>query len=169
MHERPPRLLASLFGRDGTEGELLAHWHWNDRPARWTRRIVEDAIGRDGLRTICVRRSGEGRSGVSWTADLPGDGFYDVYARIFLDAFINMNMSPSERAPLVHPRFVVRHDGGEAAVSPPLSRPENLAGEWELWVHLGAWRFAAGPARVELSDACEGPTVAADAVKWVRR
>ena len=109
------------------------------------------------------KRAGDGRSAVSWRAELARPGDYDLYYHC---GVTDLGRWRRHRGRWREGRDLdlrVYHEGGVETVQLDLAQAE------EGWNHLGTYRLSAGPAHVELTDRGKGRTVIADAVKWVER
>lgn len=143
-----------------SNGDYQGIYFWNP-PRSWTPASGTDFYGtyRHSARYI---RAGKGENRVSWTAQLPKSGQYDVYYHV-----TRLDMPWGRRGGRGGDNFVddlhftVRHDDGEESVE------MKVGNEQTGWVLLNTWYFSEGPAAVELSDRSKGRIVYADAVKWV--
>jgi len=107
--------------------------------------------------------SGSGENKVSWQADLPASGWYDVFcyaAELRGPWRWGGRRGRRGESPAQDFNFIVYHDDGAEAVK----LDANSANEgWNL---LGTFYFSKGTAKIELSDRTKGRLVYADAIKW---
>jgi N-acetylmuramoyl-L-alanine amidase len=114
--------------------------------------IVDDDVNpfaSGGARALVAKTDATG--GLVYDADLPADGFYNVYASY---------VQGPDRVSDAH--FVVRHSGGETHMRLDQRRHGST------WVLLGRFHFEAGDAAVAvLDDSVDaGAIVSVDAVRW---
>jgi hypothetical protein len=151
-----------LFSRAGPQPEYLTYNPMNP-PGRWSPVILPDFHGRV-IRSGCMIKVGEGDNRVSWTADLPESGSYDIY-------FYKETGSASAKGegkegwnpPTQEAKhFIVHHEEGREEIAFDIRQsPQG-------WVLLGTFRLAAGSNTIEQTDQGKGSFVTADAVKWVK-
>ena len=113
------------------------------------------------VRSAVFIKAGEGKNRVAWNADIPAEGWYDVYT--YLSKPWPMRNERHLKEYYEHPyHFTIFHDGG----------PSGQIVVWyeapDGWNLLGRYYFKEGKARVELSDKSTKGVIIADAVKWVR-
>ena len=129
---------------------------WNP-PRFWKAAINANFFGRI-VRSAYFIRAGAGDKKVSWTAKIPRNGYYELYAYVYRMRFGRRH---GRRMGTYH--FIVHHEGGAEEILLNLGQAEDG------WNSLGSFYFSAGPAKVELTDESDGRLVIADAVKWVQR
>jgi hypothetical protein len=164
-----------LFDRSDSESEYLDYNPTNP-PGRWSKVVQQDFYGQV-LRSGLMIKVGEGSNRVSWTANLPESGSYDIY-------FYNETMSfgggrgmgggqragtgqrggerGGQRPSQEEKHFIVHHEDGTEEISFDIQ--ESAQG----WVLLGTFRLAAGSNTIEQTDKGKGAFLTADAVKWVK-
>lgn len=137
----------------------LRHW---DAPGTWQPTTDRRFYGQFVLSGY-YKRTGDGRSAVSWRAEIARTGNYDLYFHCGITDSDGRGRHWSPRKAGRSLSLQVFHEGGVEPVQLDMTQVE--AG----WNHLGTYRLDAGPAHVELSDLGKGSMVVADAVKWVER
>ena len=130
------------------------------RPPRQWALSKNGAFYGDYVQSAYFIRPGAGDQPVSWTAELPEAGTYDVYAYVFQKETLLRPWERDKNWGLY--TFHVEHDDGAAEAEVDLDR--GISG----WQYLGSYYFSAGEARVTLSDQSKSPVVVADAVKFVK-
>jgi hypothetical protein len=186
-----------------------------DPPGQWTPIIMQNFYGRY-VRSAYFKRSGNGQSRVTWTAELRESGEYDVsfyYGNVLGGAAVLGGMRGGDMgggrggfgggpgmgggrggAPMGQRGGPAGVPGqmGQRGGAPPAGAglPARLQpGKKHLIIHhadgveeivfdlkdavqgwnpIGTFRFAAGPAVVEMTDRNDSIYVLADAVKWSR-
>ncbi|NKB69640.1 MAG: hypothetical protein GKR89_21425 [Candidatus Latescibacteria bacterium] len=152
------RFLLDLFDKEERTDLYVGLRSW-DPPGTWQATTDHRLYGRF-VRSGYYKKSGQGRSRVSWQTPIAEAGVYDIYFFCGLLEDMQQRKKGADGEEGVH--FVVHHDGGIDDVS--MDRPDLEQG----WNHLGQYRLGAGPARVELTDRSSARLVVADAVKWVK-
>ncbi|MEA1997196.1 MAG: hypothetical protein U9N45_06130, partial [Gemmatimonadota bacterium] len=144
------------------EDEYAGIQFWN-MPRRWTATTNSDFYGlyRHSAHYI---RAGEGDNEVSWKAELPRSGRYDVYYHVirFQGGWMRWMSRRGKKSKFTEDfNLTIHHDDGAEEVKLDTESAE------EGWNLLGTFYFSQGPAKVGLSDITKGQMVYADAVKWV--
>ncbi|MCK5740277.1 hypothetical protein KAH55_13900, partial [bacterium] len=157
-------LLQKLFEKENTDAEKYNGLNFWSPPGTW--KLVADGrfYGTYVLSGYYIK-AGNGSQKVSWAADLPESGTYDVYV------YGGTPFVPRHRgrrgggnSPSVGQyHYTIFHDDGSNTVEVDMKE----AGE--DWVFLDSYYFSAGEAKVELSDQSDGQMVFADAVKFVKK
>jgi hypothetical protein len=138
------------------------------RHHRWTSHREEGAFG-DALKGYHGRESGDGKSRVEWTANLPDGGPYDLH--------VFAGHHPPPLGYSLQPEAP-----GHSTVSTPGEEPVEIPLQLHLpmtwWVHLGRFRVAPGACTVALDDRVTFPPgqreyippfyLYADAIRWTR-
>jgi hypothetical protein len=150
-----------LSPSNGNDGEFIGIWLWN-LPKRWRATTYNDFYGTYRHSAYYIK-SGDGGNRVSWKAELPESGRYDVYNYVtnIQSPWMHGHGHGDDDALVKDLNFTIRHDDGVEEVK--LDNDGVQAG-WNL---LNTYYFSKGPAVVELSDKSKGRIVYADAVKWV--
>ena len=121
---------------------------------RWKEYISGYAQG-SAMRSFIFKIAGTGKQTVEWTANLPRDGIYEIWAYIPKDAPGNFLLGQ------VVQRYTISSNG----VADEVVEIGTQFGEWFL---LGEFECRAGENSITLSDSGkEGQVIVADAVKWV--
>ncbi|MEA1997067.1 MAG: hypothetical protein U9N45_05485, partial [Gemmatimonadota bacterium] len=137
-------------------------------PARWSNAMNNGFYG-EFRRSAHYIKAGKGENKVSWKAELPRSGKYDVYYYV-TESLGGMwrrgrqgrgGGKPESPAKDFH--FTVHHDDGAEELK------LDADGAEPGWYLLGTFYFSEGTALVELTDLSKGRMVYADAVKWVER
>jgi hypothetical protein len=155
-----------IFSGSSDEVEYLGY-NPSNPPGRWIPVINQDFYGRI-LRTGMMIKVGEGGNTVSWTADLPSGGNYDIY-------FYNETMrfgrgrggqrggGRGNRGPVQEEKtFIVHHEDGTEEI------PVDIREASHGWILLGTFNLTAGANTVEQTDKGKGDFLTADAVRWVK-
>jgi len=148
------------------EEEEYIGFRFRDLPKVWKPTTGGNYYGTYRLSAHYIR-AGKGQNKVSWEAQIPESGSYDVYAyypgfgRMFRGRGREGDLN--NQSPVKDFHFFVHHDDGVEEITVDLSNAD------EGWVFLGSFYFSKGEATVELTDKSQGRIVYADAVKWVRR
>jgi ABC-type transport system involved in multi-copper enzyme maturation permease subunit len=154
-------LVRRLLRRRASEEEKYVGMRFWNPPADWKATIDANYFGRI-VRSAHFVRSGTGDKVAAWMAQLPENGYYEVYT--YVPRMRGFGRGPRERErPRGKYHFRVYHAGEVEEVILDLGQAE------EGWNSLGSFYFTAGEARVELSNESDARVVVADAVKWVRR
>lgn len=132
------------------------------------------------IKSAHYTKAGGGQNKVSWTANIPESGNYDVYT--YIEPRItrmgrgmgrggggdrNSNTregstgGPGQSDDQFH--YKIFHDDGIEDVILDVTNAE------QGWNFMGTFYISPGSARVELSNESKGKIVAADAIKWTRR
>ena len=152
------RRIADLFDLEADAVPYVGFRMWSP-PGTWEAATDPGFHGRFVL-SGHFKRAGDGRSRVSWRAEIAEEGRYDLFYHI--DGSVDQRrwLGPGHAQEL---NFLVHHQDGVEPASLDMSAAE------EGWNLLGTYPLAAGPAHVELTDRGPERTVVADAVKWARR
>jgi hypothetical protein len=150
-----------LFNRTSTEMEYLEYNSANP-PGRWSPVIHQDFYGKV-IRSGYMIKIGEGGNKVSWTADLPESGSYDIYFYNETASFGKDGDKEGWKRPTQEEKHFIVHleDGPEEIVF-------NLRKSSQGWILLGTFRLEAGTNTVKQTDRGKGTFLTADAVKWVK-
>jgi hypothetical protein len=131
---------------DETSAVLVGTWQYSTHTPPYV-----------GLGYLHDQNAGKGRKSVTYTADLPRDGLYEVrLAHCY-------NVRRATNTPVT-----IHHDGGETTVR---INQQETPEHGRLFRSLGTFRFRAGRAgwvRIA-NDGTEGKYVIADAVQWLPR
>ncbi len=136
-------------------------------PKQWNTYFDFHFHGSGPDRTGCMIRAGKGAQYVTWTAEIPENGRYDVY-------YYFPNFSNQLNFLRKHPKawrliifddfnFTMKHAQGSEHIQLKLKDEDGG------WKRLGTWEFNAGKAELTMSNRSRGEIVIADAVKWVKR
>jgi ABC-type transport system involved in multi-copper enzyme maturation permease subunit len=128
---------------------------WNP-PAEW-KPILRSGFYGKYVRSGMYTKSGEGDRLAQWNADLPSDGYYDVYCSIDK---IDIEWDRDKRK--TNYNFKIYHNDGIEDIT--LSDEELEIG----WNYMGTFYISPENARVELTNKSIGKMVFADAIKWVK-
>ncbi len=150
-----------LFDRTGEEPEY-SQYNPGNPPGRWSPVILQDFYGKI-IRSGYMIQVGEGGNKVSWTADLPESGSYDIY-------FHNETMGTGKggdkggwnKPTQEEKHFILHHEDGTEEIAFDIQ--ESSQG----WILLGTFRLASGTNTIEQTDKGKGTFLTADAVKWVK-
>ncbi len=133
-------------------------------PNNWSKTIYSNFYGRY-VHSAYYVKSGNGTKTVTWTANLPESGQYDIYSYATALQFRGGRRRGrgGDRQPVggeMH--YNVFHDDGHDEVTLDIQSAQ------EGWNFLGTYYLSAGTAQVRLSDKSNARMVIADAVKWVK-
>jgi hypothetical protein len=131
---------------------------WNP-PSDWEETIVDNAYGKY-IHSVHFTKAGDGDSEVSWEAEIPQTGYYDVYANI-VKVRVGFRRMNQNRRPSNH--YFVSSDDGEDEIT---LETENADEGWNL---LGSYYFSKGKTKVRLTNKADNGLIFADAIKWVKR
>lgn len=121
---------------------------------RWKEYISEYAQG-GSIRSFIFKTAGTGKQPVKWTANLPQNGIYEVWAYIPKNAPHNFLLGSAIQ------RYTISPNGG-------VDKSVEIAIPFGEWFLLSKVECEAGENSVTLSDkGNEGQIIVADAVKWV--
>ena len=112
------------------------------------------------------KRASDGRSMVSWRAEIERSGDYEIYFYCVVVDESRWGMRRRGRGGWRNNsqlNLQVYHEGGVELVQLDLDQME------EGWTYVGTYRLPSGTAHVELTDRGDGRVVFADAVKWVEK
>ncbi|MBW2614563.1 MAG: hypothetical protein JRD02_00085 [Deltaproteobacteria bacterium] len=150
-----------LFDLTSTETEYLEYNSANP-PGRWSPVILQDFYGKV-IRSGYMIKIGEGGNKVSWTADLPESGSYDIYFYNETASFGKGGDKEGWKRPTQEEKhFIIHHEDGPEEIAFDIK--ESSQG----WEYLGTFRLAAGTNTIEQTDRGKGTFLTADAVKWVK-
>lgn len=156
------RLLVDVFDLREREVEYSGLRWWGG-PGTWEATTERRFHGQFVLSGY-YKRSGDGRSVVSWRTEVEHAGDYDVY--FYCGPVEHMRRGQRRRGRWRNDNsltLLVYHEAGSEPVELDMEQAK------EGWNHLGTFHLSAGPAHVELTDRATGRVVIADAVKWVER
>ncbi|MFC1614133.1 hypothetical protein ACFL5K_02430 [Gemmatimonadota bacterium] len=152
--------LLNLSDEDRQEYIGLSQWRM---PARWSNALRGEFYGKYRHSAHYIK-AGKGESKVSWKAELPSSGEYDLYYHVIeIPAMRWGRGGQGGGDPLKDFHFVINHDDGEEELK------IDMDGAEPGWYLIGTFYFSEGPAEVELTDQSKGTMVYADAVKWTLR
>lgn len=128
---------------------------------RWTDYDAEHFYGvNEG--SIHSKKSGDGSSKVSWDANLPSEGEYDVFYYTPDIQYLKITSLKVIYAVDDFHFFINSDKGTEEAVL-------KFVDVKDRWTYLGTYNFSSAKAHVELTDKSKGDLVYADAIKFVRK
>ena len=157
-------LLKKILARNNDEEEnaYVGFQFWRP-PSEWKAATSGNAYGLV-RRSVHYIKAGKGDNKVSWTADIPESGKYDVFSYVSQAGPQFMRGRREGSIKFTDDfHFFVHNDDGVDEVELDVSNPQ------EGWNLLGTYFFSKGPAVVELSDLSKGRVVYADALKWVQQ
>jgi len=131
-------------------------------PADWQATVGGNYYGTYRLSAYYIR-AGNGEKSVSWTAQIPQSGTYDVYFYVPDLGRIMFRRRDRDNQVIQDFHFKIHHDDGTDNITLNLSNAE------EGWFLLGTFYFSKGRAKVELSNKSRGRIVFADALRWTER
>jgi hypothetical protein len=161
--------LKRLIHSDESSSEKsFGRFTWWSPASQWTLLKNASFYGKY-IHSAYYIKSGTGKMNVTWQAELPEDGIYDIYSYAFnpnsFDRRGRRRDDGQRRSTSgVFGDFIytIHHDtGSDQAIL-------NIPNISEGWHFLGAYYFSKGLAKIELSDKSKGRIVVADAVKWVK-
>lgn len=129
---------------------------WWRAPIQWTPTTNAGYYG-EFVRSAYVIKSGNGKQTATWKVPLPEHGTYEVYYYVYKDSEVRWQRREGE--------YHFRIDAGKETEDAYL----NLRRSEDGWERLGVYYFETDTARVVLNNECKLRTVAADAVKFVKR
>ncbi|MBN2413682.1 hypothetical protein JXQ31_18530 [candidate division KSB1 bacterium] len=159
-------LLKKIFKMSNGDKEEYVGLNMWRVPNNWSKTIHSDFYGRY-VHSAYYVKSGNGSKVVTWNANIPESGQYDVYCYANT---IQFRGGPGrgrgrgrERQPMAgEMHYDVYHDDGQEEVTLDIQSAQ------EGWNFLGTYYLSAGTAQVRLSDKSNARMVVADAVKWVK-
>lgn len=148
----------NLSGND--KDEYVGMQPWN-MPKHWRPTTYSGFYGKYRHSAHYIR-AGSGENKVSWKAELPASGHYDVFchAAEMRGPWRWGRRGGRRESPVQDFNFIVHHDDGAEEVKLDANSAK------EGWNLLGTFYFSKGTAQIELSDRTKGRLVYADAVKW---
>lgn len=160
------RLLGAGNGNNKERYVAMQFWRL---PAEWKATVQPSFYGHY-VRSAYFTKPGAGDKVVTWTAALPGPGYYGVYCYTggAMPGFMRMGPRGGGGRPGERPRdsgqyqFRIYHDDGVDEVL------FDRAAAEEGWNFLGRYYLSGDSAKVELTNKSDARVVFADAVKWVR-
>jgi hypothetical protein len=134
---------------------------WWRPPHQWT--LIKNAtfFGKY-IHSAYYIGSGDGSKHVVWRAQIPENGFYDIYTYMFNTEGLWRGRGGRRGLTFGDFNYQIFHDGGKDEIT--LVSDDAQEG----WNFLGTWYFSAGQAKAQLSDASNGRVIIADALKWVK-
>lgn len=167
LAQQKVNFLKKLFQNDEEEEEYIGFNFWRP-PNNWRKTTYSDFYGKY-IHSAYYIKAGKGEKKVSWNAEIPESGNYDVY---YHSTEVSMPWMRSRRGGrdgkrrgrqyLEQFHLIVYHDDGTDEVS------LNVDESDDNWSFLGTYYISEGTAKVELTDESKGRIVFADAVKWVK-
>jgi hypothetical protein len=130
-------------------------WFWRP-PFQWTATTDPQCYGKY-IRSVYVIKSGDGSQTATWKVPVPSEGDYEVHYHLFNQELKYNNRIEGEY------RFKIIHDEETEEAYVDLRRSRNG------WQQLGVYYFASDTVKIVLSNESKVRTVAADAVKIIRR
>jgi len=152
--------LRRLLRREDDNTEKYVGLRFWNPPSSWKAAINANFFGRV-VRSAHFIRSGSGDKKAVWTAQIPENGYYEVYAFVYRSRRFGRWRRGTRRMGVYH--YLIHHEGGTDEILLDLDRAED---GWNL---LGSFYFSRGPARVELTNESNARIVIADAIKWVQQ
>ena len=145
---------------NGDEDEYIGVRFWR-MPTRWRMTPVSDFYGKYRHSAHYIG-SGKGENRVSWKAELPRSGEYDLYYYVteLRGMWRRGRRGRGRENPAKDFHFTIHHDDGAEELK------IDVDGAEQGWYLLGTFYFSRGTAAVELTDQSKGRLVYADAVKW---
>ena len=147
----------------GEKDEYVGLNMWR-QPNNWSNTIHSNFYGRY-VHSAHYVKAGSGAKVVSWTANIPESGQYDVYCYsnpVQLRGMRGRGRGRERQSMVGEMFYTVFHDDGQEDVTLDIQSAE------EGWNFLGTFYLSAGSATVELSDKSNARMVVADAVKWIK-
>ncbi|MBN1294132.1 MAG: hypothetical protein JXB48_20010 [Candidatus Latescibacteria bacterium] len=159
-----------LFKNTNDDSNEFKAFNIRKPPGKWRYGFWEHFYG-DPETSAYYIRSGQGNSSVSWKAEIPENGNYDIY---YYTPHHNNFRFPLIKYACTDLNFLVYHDEGVDDVTLDITNTQkvwNNINNYTLkgWTYIGTYRLSKGTATVELTDKSTGPFVYADAVKWVKK
>ncbi len=149
---------------DDEKQEYMGLRQWRP-PTKWSNALRGEFYGKYRHSAHYIG-SGKGENRVSWKAELPSSGRYDLYYQVIelpsMRRMRGMRGRPDGEGEnsLKDFHFVIHHDDGAEELK------VDMDGAEQGWYLLGTFYFSQGTATVELTDQSKGLLVYADAVKW---
>jgi len=133
-------------------------------PSKWSNALFGTFYGRYKHSGHYIK-AGDGKNKVSWKANLPSQGKYELCYHIAeIPRQSLMSMYGGRNNPRVKDfHFTVYDSEGAKELN------VDLDGVGEGWYSFGTFFFPKGEAKVELTDQSKGELVYADAVRWTLR
>ncbi len=162
--------LNRIFGDSEENSTRYVGLNIFDPPGKWQAAVSDNYFG-NIRKSAHYIKSGSGENKVSWTAEIPKNGTYDVLYYVS-PVMGRRGMGRGrggqsggggdrQRESLISDfHFVIHHDDGSREVTMEIDKFEPG------WNMMGSFYFSKGDARVELTDESGGRIVYADAVKW---
>jgi hypothetical protein len=177
-------LLTRLIRREKEdEADTYIGFRFRNPPKVWRPTIMDSFYGYE-RRSAHYVASGDGSAKAVWTATIPENGSYDVYAYCPTIGFGggprggggqrgggqggpggggDSRQRQQDQGMTAEVRYIVHHDDGADEVE------LDTRGIETGWAPLGSYYISAGKTEVELINKSSGRIVVADAVKWVKR
>lgn len=131
-------------------------------PAKWSNALFGNFYGKYKHSGYYIK-AGNGENKVSWKADLPEPGKYELSYHVVDIPSTNLFNLGRKKPRVKDFHFTVYDDEGANELN------VDLDGAEPGWYSLGTFYFSPGEARLELSDQSKGELVYADAVRWALR
>ncbi|MFC1538302.1 hypothetical protein ACFL6H_02675 [Candidatus Latescibacterota bacterium] len=160
-------ILMRMFhaGESRPDETYLGFRFWTP-PDTWKATVQNEFYGQF-KHTAYYTKAGSGESSVSWQAEIPQSGKYDIYYSTppfvqLKDSRIRVSGERGNRGMgiLLDHNFMIYHDDGADEIVLDTSKTADD------WTYLGTYYLSKGTAKVELSNKTKGRIVYADAVKW---
>jgi len=155
-HESP--LKRWIHGEPQDDPNDYDYFRWWYGPSQWKRLKFPSFYGRF-VHSAYYTRAGSGERDVSWIADLPESGWYQIY--IHVPDTDQLGGRRRGRDLMEKQTYVIDHANGRETIQMDLSEAPS---GWNL---LETYYFEEGSARITLTNESDGRLVLADAIKWV--
>ncbi len=156
IQESNESYLRSVIHKNKVDRYKYSGIHFWNPPSEW-KPVLRSGFYGKYVRSAMYTRTGEGTRIAQWNAELPNDGYYDVYCNI---EKINIEWDRSKRKPNYN--FKIYHDDGMDEIT---LADEELD---EGWNYMGTFYISPENAKVELTNKSVGKMIFADAIKWVK-
>ncbi|MFC1725278.1 hypothetical protein ACFL4T_06600 [candidate division KSB1 bacterium] len=164
--------LMNFLNRAAEDDEEYISMRFRNFPKKWKSTIGGNYYGTYRLSAHFIK-AGKGNNKVSWNAQMPERGLYDVYFYLSGGRRGGFGMrggrdrggqqGRQRESTLQDFHFIINHDDGTEEITLDMSNAEDG------WFLLGTFYFSKGRASVELTDESKGRMVVADAVRWTVR
>ena len=150
--------LGSLFNREKEKtyifDEASTYHHGSKFPTRWTSYVSSDFYYGNIIKSCLYKTSGKGDNPATWTAELPGNGRYEI--------FIHVIPGQPQFKGIPEQRYSLTTREGIENVTLKIDQA------YSCWASIGVYELEAGKNSITLSDKGIDPEqlIFADAVKW---
>lgn len=148
--------LKSIINKNKEDRYKYSGIHFWNPPSEW-KPVLRSGFYGKYVRSGMYTRSGEGDRLAKWNANLPEEGYYDVYCSI-----VKIDISWNREKRKSNYNFKIYHDDGMDEIT--LADEELETG----WNYMGTFYISPENAKVELTNKSVGKMVFADAIKWVK-